>query len=69
MSLFQNSVLRNHLQNINKQEVEEAFEAYQKELLEIKTNIDTTDKQIETMVYALYNLSDDEVVVVENSTK
>ena len=46
-------------------EWEEYFETYQKELLEIKANIDTTDKQIDAMVYELYGLSEDEVAVVE----
>ena len=46
-------------------EWEEYFESYQKELLEIKSQIDTTDKQIDEMVYALYGLSEDEVAVVE----
>ncbi|MEA1936961.1 MAG: hypothetical protein U9N04_02510, partial [Patescibacteria group bacterium] len=46
-------------------EWEEYFETYQKELLEIKDQIDTTDKQIDEMVYELYGLSEDEVAVVE----
>ena len=46
-------------------EWEEYFESYQKELLEIKANIDATDKQIDEMVYELYGLSEDEVAVVE----
>ncbi len=46
-------------------EWEEYFETYQKELLEIKANIDATDKQIDEMVYELYGLSEDEVAVVE----
>ena len=50
---------------IQQDEWEEYFESYQKELLEIKANIDTTDKQIDEMVYALYGLSEDEVAVVE----
>ncbi len=91
MTLFQNSVLRNHLKNIDEEVVatdfktflkelkkkkitltlkdqdewEEYFGTYQKELLEIKAQIDTTDKQIDEMVYALYGLSEDEVAVVE----
>ena len=45
-------------------EQEEYFESYQKELLEIKAQIGTIDKQIDEMVYALYGLSEDEVAVV-----
>ncbi len=46
-------------------EWEEYFESYQKELLEIKTQIDTTDKQIDEMVYTLYGLNDEDIAVVE----
>ena len=70
MTLFQNSVLRNHLENINNTEVRQAFEVYKKEFLpkiaNIKAQIDTTDKQIDEMVYALYGLSEAEVAVVES---
>ncbi len=31
----------------------------------IKSTIDVTDKQIDTMVYKLYNLTDDEINIVE----
>ena len=50
---------------IQQDEWEEYFESYQKELLEIKANIDTTDKEIDMMVYGLYGLSEDEVALVE----
>jgi type I restriction-modification system DNA methylase subunit len=46
-------------------EWEEYFESYQKELLEIKAEIDKTDKEIDEMVYKLYGLSEEEVAVVE----
>ncbi len=48
-------------------EWEEYFESYQKELLEIKAEIDATDKEIDEMVYGLYGLSEEEVAVVEES--
>ena len=51
-------------------EWEEYFETYQKELLEIQAQIDTTDKQIDEMVYelyGLYGLSEEEVAVVEGN--
>ena len=70
MTLFQNSVLRNHLENIDKKAIDKAFEIYKKEFLpkiaNIKAQIDTTDKQIDEMVYALYGLSEAEVAVVES---
>lgn len=80
MSLFQNSVLRNHLQNINHTEVLQAFELYKKEFLPKIANIKTSKEEqyqygflddlfvthrIDKMVYGLYELSEDEVAVVE----
>ncbi len=50
---------------IEQDEWEEYFEIYKKELLEIQVQINTTDKQIDEMVYTLYGLSEDEVAVVE----
>jgi len=52
MTLFQNSVLRNHLQN-------------QIIALVLQFQRETTDREIDIMVYELYGLSDDEVAVVE----
>ncbi len=46
-------------------EWEECFETYQKELLELQSKINTTDKQIDEMVYELYGLDEDEIKVVE----
>jgi type I restriction-modification system DNA methylase subunit len=47
-------------------EWEEYFESYQKELLEIKAEIDKMDGEIDEMVYELYGLSGEEVAVVES---
>ncbi|MDP3353102.1 MAG: N-6 DNA methylase [Flavobacteriaceae bacterium] len=38
-----------------------------KKALSLKTTIDTTDKQIDKMVYELYGLTEDEIKIVENS--
>lgn len=35
--------------------------------LELKTTIDTTDKAINAMVYELYELSVEEITIIENS--
>ncbi|MBA1419460.1 MAG: hypothetical protein FAF03_00995, partial [Epsilonproteobacteria bacterium] len=51
---------------VEQDEWEEYFEAYQKELLDLQSQIDTTDKQIDEMVYKLYGLNDEEIAVVEN---
>lgn len=41
------------------------FENDTKIALDLKSQINTTDKEIDKMVYALYGLSDDEVEIVE----
>ncbi len=41
------------------------FENDSKIALELKFQIDTTDKEIDKMVYELYGLSDDEILIVE----
>ncbi len=48
-------------------EWEDYFTQESAKALALKTNIDTTDKQIDQMVYALYELTDDEISIVENS--
>jgi type I restriction-modification system DNA methylase subunit len=50
---------------LQQDEWEAYFQSYQKELTTLQTQIDNTDKEIDTMVYELYGLSDDEVAVVE----
>jgi ferredoxin-NADP reductase len=48
-------------------EWEEYFTTEAKKVLEIKTQIDTTDKAIDAMVYELYGLSEEEIEIVEGS--
>jgi hypothetical protein len=50
---------------VEQDEWEEYFEAYQKELLELQSQIESSDREIDKMVYALYGLSDEEIAVVE----
>ena len=45
----------------------ELFEENKKKVLEIKTQIDQTQNEIDRMVYALYGLTEEEVQIVENS--
>ncbi len=45
MALFQNSVLRNHLQNIDKTLVSQAFEVYKKAFLPKIANIKTSKEE------------------------
>ena len=45
----------------------ELFEENKKKALELKTQINQTDKEIDQMVYALYELTEDEIRIVEAS--
>jgi len=44
---------------------EEMFEEFKKDILVLKSDIDRTDREIDKMVYELYELTDDEIAVVE----
>ena len=48
-----------------KEEWEDYITAEQAKALEIKKQIDTTDREIDRMVYALYELTEEEVGIVE----
>ncbi len=45
----------------------ELFEENKKQALELKSQIDQTDKEIDRMVYELYGLTEEEIQIVENS--
>ena len=46
---------------------EDYFLPQQQKALEIKDQITKTDKEIDAMVYELYDLTDEEIAIVENS--
>lgn len=48
-------------------EWEDYFIQESKKVLELKSQIDATDKAIDKMVYELYGLSEEEIAIVENS--
>jgi hypothetical protein len=50
-----------------KVEWEEYFMQESQKALAIKHQIDTTDKEIDQMVYSLYGLSEEEIKIVEGS--
>jgi hypothetical protein len=45
------------------------FERLKKEALTIKGVIDSTDKEIDKLVYELYGLTEDEIQIVEGNIK
>ncbi len=68
-----NKVIKNvggeKLTKMNEMEWMEVFETKKAEAQALKTEIDTTDKQIDQMVYELYGLTEEEIGIVENSVK
>ena len=44
----------------------DVFETKKAEAQNLKTQIDSIDKEIDTMVYELYGLSEEEITIVEN---
>ncbi|MCP2037319.1 TaqI-like C-terminal specificity domain-containing protein [Chryseobacterium sp. HSC-36S06] len=50
-----------------KSEWEDYFESEKIKVLEVRSQIDATDKEIDKMVYELYGLTEEEIAIVENS--
>ncbi|UOE41324.1 BREX-1 system adenine-specific DNA-methyltransferase PglX [Chryseobacterium suipulveris] len=59
--------LKINLSLSQKSEWEDYFLAEQKKVLEIQNQINTTDKEIDQMVYELYGLTEEEIEIVEKS--
>lgn len=57
----------NPLSKLDEMEWMELFETKKKEALELKAEIDKTDREIDLLVYELYGLTDEEIKIVENS--
>jgi hypothetical protein len=55
------------LLGIQKDDWLDRFERLKKQALDIKNQIDQTDKEIDRMVYELYGLTEEEIAIVENS--
>lgn len=47
----------------------DVFETKKAEAQSLKAQIDKTDNEIDQMVYELYELTADEIAIIENSTK
>ena len=50
-------------------EWEEYFDTYKQEINQVQTQISQTDKEIDKMVYELYELTEEEIGIVEGSVK
>ena len=54
---------------VQQDEWEEYFNAYKKEINLLQDEIIRTDKEIDQMVYKLYELTEDEIEIIESSIK
>ncbi len=45
------------------------FDTYKQEINQVQTQISQTDKEIDKMVYELYELTEEEIGIIENSVK
>ena len=52
---------------IQQDEWEEYFTAYKTEINNLQSQINQTDKEIDQMVYKLYELTEEEILIIENS--
>jgi hypothetical protein len=55
------------LLGVQKEDWFDRFDRFKKQALDLTTQIDQTDKEIDRMVYALYGLTEEEIQIVENS--
>jgi type I restriction-modification system DNA methylase subunit len=55
------------LLGIQKDDWFDRFDRFKKQALELKSQIDQTDKEIDKMVYELYGLTEEEIAIVEKS--
>ena len=63
---FRSKTLGAKLTKLDEMEWMELFENKKKEAQTLQSEIDTTDKEIDQMVYALYGLTEEEIKVMEN---
>ena len=54
------------LRPIDKDDLQEYFEVYKKKVLDLKVQIENTDKEIDQIVYKLYDLTDEEIKIIES---
>ena len=52
-----------------KDELEDYFDEYVKDISALKETIEKTDKEINSCVYSLYNLTDEEITIIESNYK
>ena len=59
--------LKVNLTVMQEAEWEDYFNSESQKLIELKSQIDQTDKEIDRMVYELYELTEEEIKIVENA--
>ncbi len=68
MLLFQCSVLKKYIGQLGNTRSEIGFEKQKAEALELRNKIEETDKEIDKLVYKLYDLTYEEVKIVDPGT-
>ena len=68
LSDFENELQKNKitLLGVSKDDWFDRFERFKIQALEIKTQIDKTEKEIDSLVYKLYDLTEEEIKLVES---
>ena len=54
---------------LEQDEWEEYFENYKINILKLENQIEMTNKEIDTLIYNLYNLTPEEIEIIENNLK
>jgi len=66
LSIFKKKY-KNKLPHFEEAECEDYFNQESKKPLDLKSQIDKTDKEIDKMVYELYGLGKEEIKIIEQS--
>ena len=79
MEVFYKLDFKEFLKELGKQKIklslseqdewEEYFENYKINILKIENQIEMTNKEIDTLIYNLYNLTPEEIEIIENNLK
>ena len=73
MEIFQKSVINKHLASLDKEQVERIYQKFKEnyspakieKIKQLQDKINTTEKEIDQMVYKLYELSEEEIRIME----
>lgn len=67
IEIRKNSIIK--LSLLEQDEWEEYFNKYKNEITSIQSSLENNDREIDKMVYAIYGLSTDEIMIIEKELK